>query len=402
MKKFGLASRIMIGLVLGVIVGLVIPESIATLWIRPFGDVFIKLIRMIIIPLVFASLVVGASSVGDIKMLGRIGGKTLGYYLITTAFAIIIGLIVALIVEPGHGIQLAVDATYKGKEAPSIVETLLNIVPENPQQSIVNGNMLQIIVFALFIGIGITLAQQKAEPIKNLFDGLSEIMFKITDLIMQYAPIGVFALMVPVTASQGLQVIMPLIKIIFVVYVACFIHGIVVYSFAVKVFGKTNPIRFFKGIAPAQLIAFSSCSSAAALPINMECVEKNLNVPKHISSFVLTLGSTINMDGSAIYQGAAAIFIAQVYGLDLNMAQLLTIVLVGTLSSIGAAGVPGAGLIMLTMVLTSVGLPLEGVTLIAGVDRILDMIRTALNITGDASAAVIVSKSESNYFDKAF
>lgn len=394
MKKLSLPLWILIGLIFGIVVGILIPETFAIKWIKPFGDLFIRLIKMIIVPLVFSSLVVGASSIGDLKSLGRIGGKTVIYYLITTALAVTISLILALLIQPGLGIKLLSNVEYKGSDIPAVSETLLNIIPDNPQLSLVEGNMLQIIIFALFFGIGITLVGEKAMPVRSLCEGIAEIMYKLTGIIMLYAPIGVFALIVPVVASQGLDVILPLIKIIIVVYLACIIHMLIVYSGAVSMLGKVNPLFFFKSIYPAQLIAFSSCSSAATLPVNINCCEKQLGISNKVASFVLTLGSTINMDGSAIYQGAAAVFIAQAYGLNLSTSQLIMIVVVATLSSIGAAGVPGAGLIMLTMVLTSVGLPLEGVALVAGIDRILDMARTPLNITGDATAAVVIARSE--------
>lgn len=394
MKRISIATKILIGLALGVVVGLIIPHDVAVTFIKPIGDLFIRLIKMIIVPLVFASLVVGASSVGDIKKLGRMGGKTMAYYLITTGIAISIGVFLANVFQPGKGLSLPVDAIYEGKEAVPLLDVLVNIIPDNPLLALVNGDMLQIIFFALIVGIAITIVGKKAEPVQQFFDGLAEIMYKITGIVMETAPYGVFGLIVPVVTEHGLDVLAPLAKIIFVVYLACIIHALVVYSFSVKTFGKMNPWKFYKGIFPAMLIGFSTCSSAGALPVSIKSVEENLGVSKEVSSFVLPLGATINMDGAAVYQGVAALFVAQVYGLDLSMAQQLTIVLTGTLASIGSAGVPGAGLIMLTMVLSSVGLPLDGVALVAGVDRILDMARTTLNITGDASAAVIVAASE--------
>lgn len=394
MKKMQLATKILIGLGLGILVGMFTPIDIADTYIKPFGDLFIRLIKMVIVPLVLSTLIVGASSVGDIKKLGRMGGKTLAYYMITTALAVTLGLILANVIQPGAGLQLPVDATYEGKEAPSIAETILNIVPTNPIESMVQANMLQIIVFALFVGICITIVGKKAEPVKNFFDGFAEIMYKVTAIVMETAPYGVFGLMVPVVAKNGPSVLAPLFLVILTMYLGCVIHAGVIYSFAVKFFAKMSPLKFFRGMFPAQLIAFSSCSSSATLPVSMKCIEENLGVSKDVSSFVLPLGATINMDGASLYQGVCALFVAQVYGLDLSLAQQLTVVLTGTLASIGAAGVPGASLIMLTMVLSSVGLPLDGVALVAGVDRILDMARTTLNVTGDASAAVIVAASE--------
>jgi len=394
MGKMKLSTKILIGLGLGILVGLFVPVDFANTFLKPIGTLFLRLIKMIIVPLVFSSLIVGASSVGDIKKLGRMGGKTVGYYLVTTAIAVIIGLTLANVMVPGAGLELPVDAKYEGKEAPSIVNVLLEVIPDNPLGALVNGSMLQIIAFALFIGIGITLVGEKANGVKNFFDGFAEIMYKITGIVMEFAPYGVFGLIVPVVAQYGLDVLAPLAMVILAVYLGCIIHGAVVYSTAVKVIGKMSPLTFFKGIIPAQVIAFTTCSSAGTLPATIQCVEDNLGVSNDVSSFVLPLGATINMDGTAVYQGICALFVAQVYGLDLSLGQQLTVVLVGTLASIGAAGVPGAGLIMLTMTLTAVDLPLDGVALVAGIDRILDMARTTLNVTGDASAAVVVAATE--------
>lgn len=398
MGKLKLSTKILLGLILGIVVGFLFqgsPETAST-FIKPLGTLFIRLIKMIIVPLVFASLVVGASSVGDVKKLGRMGGKTVGYYLITTAIAVTIGLILGNVLQPGAGLELPVDAKYQGKEAPSVIAVLLDIVPQNPIAALVDGNMLQIIFFAIFVGICITLIGKKADPVKNFFDGFAEIMYKITGIIMELAPYGVFGLIVPVVAEHGLDVLAPLAIVIFAVYIGAIIHAAVVYSAAVKIMGNISPLTFFKGIFPAQVIAFSTCSSSGTLPATINCVEENLGVSNDVASFVLPLGATINMDGTALYSGVCALFVAQVYGLDLSLGQQLTVVLTGTLASVGAAGVPGAGLIMLTMVISSVGLPLDGVALIAGIDRILDMARTTLNVTGDASASVVVAATEND------
>ncbi len=397
-----LSTKILIGLILGIIAGLLLssyPGFIKT-WIKPFGDLFINLIKMIIVPLVLSSLVVGAASVGDVKKLGRMGGKTVGYYLITTAIAVTIGLVLANLIDPGLNMKLPADAKYAGKEAPPLTQVLLNIFPTNPVDSLVRGDMLQIIVFALFLGIGITLVGERAKPLYNFFDGLAEVMYKITGVVMEFAPIGVFALITPVVAANGPKVLIPLAKVIVAVYVGCILHAAIVYSTAVKTLGNMSPLKFFKGFSPAMLIAFTTCSSSATLPVSMKSVEENLGVDKDVASFVLPLGATINMDGTAIYQGVCAVFVAQVFGMDLTLGQQLTVILTGTLASIGAAGVPGAGLIMLTMVLQSINLPLEGIALIAGIDRVLDMARTTLNVTGDASAAVIVDYTEKKAMGK--
>jgi len=396
MKKLALTTKIFIGLVLGIIVGLFFtsaPEA-ATTYIKPFGDLFLNLIKMIIVPLVLSSLVVGAASTGDVKKLGRIGAKTLAYYLLTTAFAVTLGLILGNILNPGIGMNLPPGAEPDVSKAPSLIDTFLNIIPSNPIKALVDVNMLQIIVFAIFLGIAITLIGDKGKPVLNFFDSLAEISYKIVAIIMAYAPIGIFGLIVPVVASNGPQVLLPLLKVIITVYLGVALHAVLVYSSLVYIFARMSPLKFFKGASGAMLVAFTTSSSSGTLPVSMELAEKNLGVPKSICSFVLPLGATVNMDGTALYQGVCALFIAQIFGLHLTLAQQITIILTATLASIGTAGVPGAGLIMLTMVLQAVNLPLEGIALIAGIDRILDMARTCINVTGDMAGSVVVAATE--------
>ncbi|GLI20313.1 dicarboxylate:amino acid:cation symporter DAACS family protein [Tepidanaerobacter syntrophicus] len=396
MKKLSLPVKIFIGLVLGIVVGLIFQSSpeVAITYIKPLGVLFLNLIKMVIVPLVLSSLVVGSASTGDVGKLGRIGIKTLAYFLITTALAVTLGLFFANILQPGLGLSIPLDATTEAGEIPSMLDTLLNIVPTNPIQAMAEANMLQIIIFALFLGISITLVGDKAKPFFDFFDSMAEVCYKIVAIIMEFGPIGVFGLIAPVVAEHGASALLPLLKVIIAVYLSCIVHAVVVYSGAVYLFTKMNPIMFFKGAAPAMMLAFTTSSSSGTLPITMKCTEENLGVPKSISSFVLPLGATINMDGTALYQGVCALFVAQVYGLDLNLAQQMTIVLTATLASIGTAGVPGGGLIMLTMVLQSVGLPLEGVALIGGIDRILDMARTCVNTTGNMACAVVIASTE--------
>lgn len=396
MKKVSLSVRIFIGLLLGVLAGLMLQSSpaVATTYIKPLGTLFLNLIKMIIVPLVLSSLVVGSASTGDVGKLGRIGIKTLTYYLITTALAVMLGLFLANVLNPGFGLSIPLDATAEAKEIPSMVDTLLNIIPTNPIQAMANANMLQIIVFAIFLGVAITLVGDKGKPFLAFFDSMAEVCYKIVAIIMEFAPIGVFGLITPVIAEHGVSALLPLLKVIIAVYLSCFIHAIVVYSGTVYISAKMSPATFFKGAAPAMMLAFTTSSSSGTLPVTMKCAEDNLGVPKSIGSFVLPLGATINMDGTALYQGVCALFVAQVYGMDLTIVEQMTIVLTATLASIGTAGVPGGGLIMLTMVLQSVGLPLEGIALIGGIDRILDMARTCINITGDMACAVLVSSTE--------
>lgn len=403
MKKIQLTTKIFIGLILGIIVGLLLQGNpqIAKIYISPFGTLFLNMIKMIIVPLVFSSLIVGAASIGDPKSLGRIGGKTLVYFLVTTAFAVIIGLILGFVLNPGAGLSIPVDASQEAAEMPSLIDTLLNIIPANPLKGLVDGNILQIIAFALFLGVACTfLPKEKSEPFEKFFESLAEVMYKVTAIVMSFAPIGVFALIVPVVSNYGIDVLKPLSLVIISVYIGCILHAVLVYSSAVKMFANMSPVKFFKGIAPAAITAFSTSSSSGTLPITISSAKENLGVPDKIASFVLPLGATINMDGTALYQGVCALFIAQVYGIELGISQILIIILTATLGSIGTAGVPGAGLIMLTLVLQSVGLPLEGLVLIAGVDRILDMARTCVNVVGDASCAVVVSATEKELVDE--
>ncbi|CAM5784332.1 MULTISPECIES: dicarboxylate/amino acid:cation symporter [Brevibacillus] len=388
-----LITQIMVAFAIAIIVGIIAGTSAET--VKPLGDLFLRLIKFIIVPLVLASLVTGVSSTGDVRKLGRMGGKTIAYYLVTTALAVILGLIIASLMSPGAGLELKPEeAKVEAKETPGIIDTLLAIIPTNPFAALVQGDMLPIIFFAIFLGIGISLAGEKARTVQLFFEQFAEVMYKITGIVMRFAPIGVFGLVAPIVGKYGLSVLLPLSKVILGVAIGCLLHAAIVYSLSVKLFAGMKPLQFFKGIAPAGMIAFSTSSSSGTLPITIQNVESNLGVSKRVSSFVLPLGATINMDGTALYQGVCALFVAQFYGIDLSFAQLLTIVLTATLASIGTAGVPGAGLIMLTMVLTSVGLPLEGMALIAGVDRILDMFRTSVNVIGDASAAVVVASSE--------
>ena len=397
-KKISLTTKIFIGLFGGALLGLALQGNpqIADTYIKPFGTLFLNMIKMVIVPLVFSSLVVGAASIGDPKTLGRIGGKTMLYYMMTTGVAVTIGIVLSNLIKPGVGrLLIPVGLEANAVEVPSLMDTFLNLIPAAPMKSIVNGDILQIIVFALFMGIAATMiSKEKSQPFIDFFSSTAEIMYKITAFVMEFAPYGVFALMVPVTASYGLDVLMPLAKVIIAVYLGCALHAIIVYSTAVKTFSKIKPTQFFKGIAPAAITAFTTTSSAGTLPVTIKNVRENFNVSEQVASFVLPLGATLNMDGTALYQGVCAIFIAQVFGIDLSVSQMGIIILTATLGSIGTAGVPGAGLIMLTLVLQSVGLPLEGLALVAGIDRILDMARTSVNIIGDASCAVIVAASE--------
>ncbi|MDO5725750.1 MAG: dicarboxylate/amino acid:cation symporter [Tissierellia bacterium] len=395
-KTFALTTKIFIGLILGVIVGLLMQNhaDFATSYIKPLGTLFLNLIKLIIVPLVFSSLLVGVADLDDVTKLGKIGLKTIAFFLITTAVAIIIGLALANIGNVGGNFVLpAEQITVETKEAPSIIDTLLNTVPANPLEALVEGRMLQIIVFAIIMGAGLLAVNEKAVVVFDFFRGITEAMYVIIAGVMKFAPIGVFGLIVPVIAENGPEVLLPLLRLIIIVYAACLIHMGLVYTFAVKI--SNYPIKkFYKAVFKPWLIAFTTSSSSGTLPITIQTAEEDLGVPKPIASFVLPLGATINMDGTSIYQGVCALFIAQVYGISLTIGQQLTIVLTATLASIGAAGVPGAGMIMLGMVLESVGLPIEGIALVAGVDRLLDMMRTSVNVVGDIACSIFVSRTE--------
>ena len=401
LKKLKLWHKIIIGMVLGIIIGLIFGEGATQL--KPLGTLFINLIKMLIVPLIFVSLVVGVMSMGnDLKKMGVIGGKTLGLYLFTTTIAVSIGLLFGTILKPGKSVDISAATEVQTSQFPGFIETIVNLVPKNPVYSLAQGNVLQIIVFAILIGIAISLAGEKGKPVANLFESMADVVYKLTAMIMQVAPIGVLGLMAWVVGKYGIDMMRPLLMVIVGVYLACLVHiGIVILG-SVKLLGKLSPIKFFKGIISPFTFAFVSTSSSGTLPLSISAAQENLGVSRKISSFVLPLGATINMDGTAIYQGVTALFVAQAYGIELGFNQYIVIILTSTLASIGTAGVPGAGLIMLSLVLTSVGLPIEGVAIIAGIDRILDMARTCVNVTGDCMVALVVGKSENELDEKIF
>ncbi|HSP21635.1 MAG TPA: dicarboxylate/amino acid:cation symporter [Planococcus sp. (in: firmicutes)] len=402
MKKKSLTFKVIAGLILGAITGLLInllaPDAFNnfnTYLFVPLGQIFLSLISMLVVPLVFFSIILGTSGLGDPAKLGRIGFKTITYFLVTTTIAIVIGLGLAAVVQPGLAGDFDLEAAeFDSAEAPSVAETLLNIIPKNPLEALTNGNMLQIIVFAVFIGLALTALGERTRGIVNLVEQGNDIMMYLVGIVMKFAPYGTFGLIATAIGSQGLSAIKAMSAYMAVVVAALFIHAAFTYGGTIWLLAKKNPIWFFKKFAPAMSVAFSTSSSTATLPVSMDVAQKHLGVPKSISSFVQPLGATINMDGTAIMQGVATMFIAQAYGVDLTMAQLATVVLTAVLASIGTAGVPGVGLIMLAMVLGSVGLPVAGIGLVLGIDRLLDMTRTAINISGDAACAVYVTETE--------
>ena len=395
-KKMSLAMQIFIALVLAIAAGLLLQKhaQFAETYIKPFGTIFLNLLKFIVVPIVLFSIMCGIISMRDIKKVGAIGLKTVVYYMCTTAFAITIGLIGGNLFKKMFPVIATTDLSYQVGEKTSLMDTIVNIFPSNFISPMAEANMLQVIVMALLIGFAIILVgEEKNTRIITACNDLNDVFMKCMEMILKLSPIGVFCLLCPVVAANGATIIGSLAMVLLAAYVCYIVHAVVVYSFAVKTIGGISPLTFFKEMLPAIMFAFSSASSVGTLPINMECTEK-LGTSREISSFILPLGATINMDGTAIYQGVCAIFIASCYGIHLTLPQMLTIIFTATLASIGTAGVPGAGMVMLAMVLTSVGLPVDGIALVAGVDRIFDMGRTTVNITGDASCCVIVSNLE--------
>lgn len=396
-KKLSLAAQIFIGLGLGIIAGLMFMAAGKAEWsvayVKPFGTIFLNLIKFIVVPIVLCSIISGVISMKDIRKVGSIGWKTVVYYLMTTACAVVIGLLFANLFKGTFQVLQTTDLAYEVSSTTNFMDTLVNIFPSNIIAPLSNATMLQVIVMALLFGFGIILSGEKGDPLAQVIISLSDVSMVIMELILKLSPIGVFCLITPVVAENGPKILGSLAMVLLAAYICYAIHAIVVYSSTVKAMGGLSPLEFFKGMAPAMIMAFSSASSVGTLPMNMECAQK-LGAKKDVASFVLPLGATINMDGTAIYQGVCAVFIASCFGINLTLTQMMTIVLTATLASVGTAGVPGSGMIMLAMVLQSVGLPVEGIALVAGVDRIFDMGRTTVNITGDAACAIIVSKLE--------
>jgi Na+/H+-dicarboxylate symporter len=401
MEIMSLTKKIIIGMVLGLIVGFIfnlvlsdIFDEVNKYLFIPLGQIFLKLIKMLVVPIVLISLILGTAGISDPKKLGRMGVKTVAFFLVTTAIAITIALGAALIFKPGTTDTPTNNDIYEPQETPPIMDTLLNIIPTNAVDAMVQENMLQLIVFAIFIGFALARLGNKVEGIYKLVEQANDIMMYLVTAVMKFAPYGAFGLLATAIGNLGFEAIKAMGSYMIIVLSVLLIQLLVVYGLALTTLGKMNPLKFYKGFSPAMIVAFSTSSSSATLPVSMRAAQENLGVSKPVSGFVQPLGATINMDGTAIMQGVATVFIAQVVGADLTIGQLLTVLLTATLASIGTAGVPGVGLIMLSMVLTSVGLPVEAIALILGVDRILDMCRTATNITGDAVCAVIVERTE--------
>lgn len=406
-KKMGLSTQIFAALLIGAVIGVLIHYVMPSGTIRDevlvegilyvVGQGFIRLMQMLVVPLVFCSLVCGSMAIGDTKTLGKVGIKTIGFYLATTALAVTIALASANIINPGIGLDMDAVQTSEvaaAAQSTSIVDTLLNIIPKNPIGSMANGDMLPIIVFALFVGIMLAKLGSKASTVANFFSQFNDVMMEMTMAIMKIAPIGVFCLIARTFATVGFAAFKPMLKYMGNVTFALAIQCFVIYQILLFIFTRLNPLKFIKKFAPVMGFAFSTATSNATIPMSIDTLNKKMGVSKQISSFTIPLGATVNMDGTSIMQGVAVVFIAQAYGIPLTMGNLATVVVTATLASIGTAGVPSVGLVTLAMVLSSVGLPTEGIALIMGIDRILDMLRTAVNITGDAVCTTIVSHQE--------
>ena len=413
--KYSLTARIFIGMIAGIIIGALLHFifddsgdlrfSIFSVEVSTYsilvegifstlGQIFISSLKMLVVPLVLVSLICGTSSLSDPSKLGRLGIKSISFYILTTGIAVSLAIMAGLLVAPGEGLNLQAESTYAAKEAPSLSQVIVNMFPSNPINALAQGNMLQIIVFAVLLGVAMAMTGDAGKRVAAFFEDLNTVIMRLVTIIMNLAPYGVFVLMAKLFASIELGTIISLVKYFMVVLVVLIIHGLVTYSALLKVFSGLSPVMLLTKMRDAALFAFSTSSSSATLPVTMETARNKLGVGKSVSSFTLPLGATINMDGTAIMQGVATVFIAQVYAVDLTLGDYVMVVLTATLASVGTAGVPGVGLIMLAMVLQQVNLPVEGIALIIGVDRLLDMTRTAVNITGDCTVACIIAKSE--------
>ena len=396
-------QKILIGMGAGIVVGALLARfGAAAPALQTFlvdglfhiiGAIFVAVLQMMVVPLVLVSLVCGVTALGDLRALGRLGAKTLGLYLLTTAMALVLALTLAHAISPGQGFELAGDVSYRPTDAPPLSDVLINMVPVNPIRALAEGQMLQIIVFALLFGFAVSLAGERGKHVVNLFTDLNEVILKMVFVVIKMAPLGVFALVASTFATQGLEVFKPLAGYFGTVALALLLHVGLTYGTLLRLAGL-NPITFFGKMRTAMTFAFSTSSSSATIPVTLNTLETRLGVQNSVAAFTIPLGATINMDGTAIMQGVATVFVANVYGVDLHLYDYLTVILTATLASIGSAGVPSAGLIMLAMVLRQVGLPVEGIGLIIGIDRLLDMLRTAVNVTGDAAVTCVVAHSE--------
>ncbi|QIG80032.1 dicarboxylate/amino acid:cation symporter [Stakelama tenebrarum] len=390
--RIPLWQRVIGALVLGVAAGLAWgPEAESIKWI---GDLFIKAIKMLVVPLIFFSLVSGVGAIGDLRKLGSVGGRALLLFLVTGLIAVSLGLALGALIQPGAGLDLARDvaASTQDSAPPSVTDMILAMVPDNPVSAMANGEVLQLIVFSLLFGIGIVMAGEAGAPIQRAVDAGATIMQHVTMIVMELTPFGVFALIAWVAGTYGIDALLPLGKLVLTNYAGCLILILVVYTVIVKGIAKLPVGDFFRGIIDAQAVAYSTASSSATLPVTLRCAQRNLGVSRSVSGFVTSLGATVNMDGTAMYLGLATMFGAQIFGVDLSFTDYLLVALTATLGSVGAAGIPGAGLIMMTLVFGTVGVPMETIAFVAGIDRIMDMMRTATNVTGDLTVTTAVAR----------
>lgn len=391
-KSMGLFTKIMIGFILGIVAGLVLGEQATKL--EFLGTILTRLLTMVVAPLVLGLLICAAADVKDFKTLGKIGGKTLGVFLGGTAFAIAIGLVLCNVMQIGAGFVMESTEAYDAKEIPSIVETLMNIIPTNPFNSLSEQNLLQIIFFSLLLGFALIALGEKGEPVLNFFRAWTEAWKEITNIVLKFTPYGVFGLMANIVGKYGVDVLLPYIETIAACYLTCFLFTVFIQGFLmVGVYGGISPLKFFGTMKEAMLFVFATCSSVATIPLNLKCTKK-LGVSEKIADFVVPFGAVMNMNGTAIYEAVAVVFASQVFGIELSISQQIMVMVTAVLASVGTAGIPGSGLVMLTIVLNAVNLPLETIGLLAGIDRILNMARVIPNIVGDAAAAVVVAKSE--------
>ncbi|MEB2629522.1 dicarboxylate/amino acid:cation symporter [Peribacillus frigoritolerans] len=400
-KKLGLGTKVFIGFVIGIILGLIFKEKI--LIVKPVGDIFLTLIKMIVVPLIFFSITSGIFSIGDVQKLKRIGTKTLVYYIGTTLLAGGIGLLIAHLFKPGKGIDIANIETspeYKASEIPTFGETILGLFPSNPVQALAEGNLMQIIIFSLFLGISIVLIGNKSETLKKFFDEGTEVMYKMTGIIMAFSPIGVAALMACTIGEYGLKIFGPLGKFILVDYIGLISVIILMYLFMLKFIAKIPISKFFKSIGKIWIVTASTTSSSGTLPVTISVTKEDYKVKEELAQFTLPIGATMNMNGAVVYYAAAVIFVSQIYGIEMPLSQQLLIILMTTLISVGSPGIPGGGIVMTIMLLTTLGLPMEIVGMIAGIYRIIDMGHTTLNVTGDVVSTLCIARSENMFEDE--
>jgi len=395
MKKLGLTSKIFIGFALGIILGLIFKDKVLIL--KPLGDIFLTLIKMIVVPLVFCSITSGVASIGDINRLKRIGSRTIIYFIVTTMLAGIIGLVIANVVQPGAGVDLnMIQASnkFQAKEMPTLAKTLLDMFPTNPVKSMVDGNLMQIIVFSLFLGVSLTMLGEKGKKIIDLFNLGTEAMYKMTAIVMEFSPIGVAALMACSIGEYGLKIFGPLGKFILTDYLGLLTVIIIMYVPMLKFIAKVPLVYFFKKVLQIWMVTVSTTSSSGTLPVTIGVTKKRFGVPDEIAEFILPLGATMNMNGAVVYYSAAVMFVSQIYGIHMDLSQQILTIILATIISVGSPGIPGGGIVMTIMLLTTMGLPMEIVGMIAGIYRILDMGHTTLNVTGDVVTSLCISRSE--------